>query len=121
MGTTKAGEGHNFCFLFFKKVDHITVLYLHYRRARLERGRTSWRLLTVVPLRDHGGSGDGEKWMDIIYMYIYIYIYIFATKLVYFQISPMFYLLLSKQDFLEWCIEFFFNIPFLIYYFIYLF
>ena len=76
MGTTKAGEGHNFCFLFFKKVDHITVLYLHYRRARLERGRTSWRLLTVVPLRDHGGSGDGEKWMDIIYMYIYIYIYL---------------------------------------------
>ena len=76
MGTTKAGEGHNFCFLFFKKVDHITVLYLHYRRARLERGRTSWRLLTVVPLRDHGGSGDGEKWMDIIYMCIYIYIYI---------------------------------------------
>lgn len=73
MGTTKAGEGHNFCFLFFKKVDHITVLYLHYRRARLERGRTSWRLLTVVPLRDHGGSGDGEKWMDIIYMYVYIY------------------------------------------------
>ena len=73
----------------------------------------------MVPLRDHGGSGDGEKWMDIIY--IYIYFFFFATKLVYFQISPMFYLLLSKQDFLEWCIEFFFSIPFLIYYFIYLF
>lgn len=35
----------------------------------MERGRAAWRLLTVVPLRDHGGSGDGEKWMDIKYIF----------------------------------------------------
>lgn len=23
----------------------------------------------MVPLRDHGGSGDGEKWMDIKYIF----------------------------------------------------
>ena len=35
----------------------------------MEKGRAPWRLLTVVPLRDHGGSGDGEKWMDIKYIF----------------------------------------------------
>lgn len=35
----------------------------------MERGRTAWRLLTVVQMRDCGGSGGGEKWMDVRYSF----------------------------------------------------
>lgn len=35
----------------------------------MESMRATWRLLAVVQMRDYGGSGDGEKWMDISYIF----------------------------------------------------